>query len=258
MGTFVNSSMLGSDNEWLIYPHGVNFQLSEFEKRPGMWKAASSASFRAGQFVSLNSSNELVISAGNNIYGVALANRTQSIVAVAVDESVTFTSTGAAVTLAHANISDVVVFSQVQNGGTRYTVTTDYTLNTTNGIITHVGAAGITVNTAVYVSYSYALTTSMNNQNYGLNFHLNTDATFLADDRVAVAIRDCTLFTSEFAKTGRTYAMTGTGSNLYVNGSGILTNETGVGLQVGNVIQVPLGDSPWLGSELSLSRFLRT
>lgn len=257
MGTFANSSALGSDNEFMIYPRGVNFQLSEFSKRPGMWKAASSAAFRAGMFVNLNSSTELVLSAGVNILGMALSNRTQSLYAVAVDEAVYFGSTGAAVTLAHANISDVAVFSAVANGGTLYTVTTDYTLNTTNGVITHVGSAGITAPATVYVSYTYALTSAMVNQDYGLNFHLNTDDTFLADDRVAVATRNCMVFTSEFAKTGRTYAMTGTGSNVYVGTDGILTNATGT-LLVGNVIQVPFGDSPWLGVELSLNKFLRT
>ena len=252
MGTFANSAHTGANNEFRVNPFGLDLGRCRIQWAPGHWVADSAATFRQGQFVQLNSSGRVIVSGGNDFLGIAKHAKTTAPVALAVDEAVTFSATGATVTLAHTGISDVVVFSAVEQGGTRYTVTTDYTLNTTNGTITHVGAAGITAPATVYVSYTYSLTSAQMQQD-GLNFFNSADDVSLQNGRVTVIMGQCTIYTTEFEKTGRTYALTGTGSNLYVNSSGILPMNPTSNKFVGKVIELPTAKVPYLGCLLDLA-----
>jgi hypothetical protein len=257
MGTFINSSRIGSDAEFWIFPRGLDLTLCQIREAYGHWLAASSATFRAGQFVALNSSGEVVVSDGDSILGVAKFNKTTAPIAIAVDEAVVFPTAGSTVTLAHANTSDTVVFSAVEQGGARYTVTTDYTLNTTNGTITQVALGSIVVGATVYVSYSYALTAAQINQD-GRNFWNDTDDVSIQNRRITVIQGSPKLFTTEFVKVGRTYTLTGLGANLYVNSSGILTNDSAAGRFVGRVIQLPAASYPFMGVQLNLSAIAET
>ena len=73
-----------------------------------------------------------------------------------IDEELAFTADSLTANLDHAAVSDTLV--EYPNG-TALTVTTDYTVNETNGIITRTstGALGIVARTA-YVTYRYEST----------------------------------------------------------------------------------------------------
>lgn len=88
------------------------------------------------------------------IIGLFNCHKTTSFYRPVVDESVTFTGALSTVNLAHANIkSAACVKVTSSDGGTTYTLTTHYTVNTTNGTLTHVSGIGNT--DTVLVDYLY-------------------------------------------------------------------------------------------------------
>lgn len=256
MGTFANSAHTGANNDMRARPQGLDLGRCQIRSAPGHFLASSAATWRQGQFVRLSTTagqiGQVILSDGNDFIGIAKFAKTTSPLAIVVDEAVTFSASAATVTLANPNISDVVVFSAVEQGGTRYTVTTDYTLNTINGTITHVGGGGITAPATVYVSYTYTLTAAQI-ASEGQNFFNSTDDVSLMNNRITVIQGQCVIYTTEFEKTGRTYSLGGTGSNLYVNSSAILTNNPTSNKFVGKVIELPTAKVPYLGCLLDLA-----
>ena len=144
-----------------------------------------------------------------------------------VDEAITFTSGGATATLKHANVSNVKVTNKAGSGATAYTVTTDYTVATTNGIITRVnsGALGPNASTTktAYVSYRYEDTTIA-----GIDETMGSAKVTLWEGEGE--------FTTLVYDTGSVYNLD---SKLYCSTAGLLTTTTTGTVVVGRVTQAP-------------------
>lgn len=231
------------------FPAGLNLKkMHGPREESGNWQAASSASFRAGAPVMLNSDGEVVIfnaANGSSLLGVAKWDKVSLGRSVVIDEEVLFGEDLATVDLAHANLvsASVAVRSAVEGGGTEYTVTTDYTINATNGTITHVGT--IDSSLPVYVSYTYELTES-DYRFQGKNFFNSNDFVTNQDRRIVVIQPPCEIFTTEF-DTAEVYTLTGATSNVYANSSGLFTSSSSSAKLCGKVIQVPTATDPYLG-----------
>lgn len=217
----------------------------------GDWKAATSASFRGGSAVMQSSTGEIVAfdaANGSTLLGIAKWSKVSLGRSAVIDEEIIFGEDDATKTLAHAGLvaSSQVVRSALDQGGTTYTVTTDYTINTTNGTITHVSSGGgIDPEEPVYVSYTWSLT----EQDYldqGKNFWNSNDYVTIQHGRITVIEPPALIFTTEFA-TERTYTLTGAGSNVYANTSGIFTNNSSSAKLCGKIVQLPAAGDPFLG-----------
>lgn len=199
----------------------------------------------------LNSSGEVVISDGTAVLGVAKWSKVSLGLAIVVDEEIEFAVAGETVTLAHPNVSNLQVRSAAGFAGAAYAAGgADYTLNATNGTITHVAAGGggtIPLATTVYVSYGWSLTEA----DYafeGKNFWNSNDYVSIQDYRIAVIQPPAMLYTAEY-DTDQVYALSGANSNLYVNASGQFTTVAGGSKLVGHVVQIPSAKDPFLGME---------
>ena len=147
--------------------------------------------------------------------------------------------------------------------GTVYTgAGTDYTLNATNGTLTHNGAGAIPVATPVYATYTYELS-SRDLDFQGRNFFNFTDDVSISDGRVTVITNASMLFTSQYDSARVDYALTGTGKNLYCGGNtadlaGLFTTDSSEGEFVGHVLQIPTADDPFLGVRLGGDPVIQT
>jgi hypothetical protein len=173
-----------------------------------------------------------------------------------MDERVSFPTSGSTISLKHPNISNLMIRSAANYGGSPYGDPADYTIaSAPNGTITHSGGgSGIPVATTVYAMYTYELS-SRDLDFQGRNFWNTTDEVSIADSRVTVITDASILFTSMY-DTSKVYTMTGVGKNLYAAGgvtaalAGLFTNDSAEGEFVGHVIQVPTADDPFLGVRL--------
>jgi len=77
-----------------------------------------------------------------------------------VTEHLTFTGAGTSVSLRHTNVSNVVVIDKTITGGAlatptaAYVITTDYTVNTTTGVVTQTSGGGIGTTEEVKITYT--------------------------------------------------------------------------------------------------------
>jgi hypothetical protein len=145
----------------VLPPIGRNGIVNSVRKLSGNiitgWRnVASAANFIAGYIATLDSDGNAVVAddSSTQILGLFFCHKTTSFYRPIVDEEATFTGSGTTVTLAHANLQSGSV-RVTDSAGTAYTVTTDYTVNNTNGTITHVGGGGIGVTETVLVDYRY-------------------------------------------------------------------------------------------------------
>jgi len=229
-----------------LFPSGIDHNRSELHRRLGVYRANPGTTFRAGQAVMLNSVGEVVLSDGTAVLGLAGWSKVTLGQTLVVDQSVTFGVANATALLKPNIISgSLQVRSLPQGGGTLYTVTTDYTVNLSNGTITQVGAGSIDPTLPVYVTYSRSLT-EFDYQLEGKNFWQTLDYVTIQDLRVEVLEAPFQVYTTEF-DTSQAYALTGALSNLYVNSSGILTSDSSGNKLVGHCISVPSATDPFLG-----------
>lgn len=236
-----------------IFPRGLDLGRSVILQDVGVFKAADAADFEAGMLVAQNANGEIVKCDGAPVLGVAKWNKTNTQKSAVVDEEIAFPTANSSVTLAHPNVSNLQIRDTAGLGGSAFTITTDYTLNATNGVVTHVGAGSIPVATTVFVTYTFALSTA-DLDFQGRNFFNQTDDVTIADGRITVITDATILFTSQY-DTSRAYALTGSSKNLYCGGAtsgleGLFTNDSGEGEFVGHVIQLPSADDPFLGVRL--------
>jgi len=234
------------------YPTGLDRHRCKLGVQLGTWKAGNSATFREGAPVMLNSAGEVVLfdaANGSTLLGVALAGKDSTQYSIVIDEAVTFGTSTALKTLDHPNISasSLVVRSAVEGGGTVYTITTDYTVNLTNGTITHV-EAGIDEEAPVYVSYKWQLLESAYASSMGRPFHLSNDAVTYAGGALAVAqgAGGVKIFTMEY-DADQIYSLTGATSNVYANTGGLFTSAASSAKLCGKVTKVPSNSDPFLG-----------
>lgn len=236
-----------------IYPEGLDLGRCQISQSLGVFVADPTNSFRAGMLVMQNSSGLVIPSDGTDVLGVAKWNHTTALLAVAVDEAVVLTGTTPS-NLAHGTVSNVKVSSAAGGAGSDFTVTTDYTVNATNGQVTRNGAGAIASGATVYVAYTFQIAANDLLQLQGQNFWNNVDEVSQADGRVTVITDADLLFTSQY-DTSATYTMTGSGSDLYAatagGKAGLFTNSSAGSAQfVGRVFQVPTASDPFLGLRL--------
>jgi high-affinity K+ transport system ATPase subunit B len=248
MGTLIGNPAKRASFQQQLFPAGLDLNRCEIHRALGVWKAAAGASFRAGAPVMLNASGEVVPSDGTSILGVAKWDKVTQKRTVVVDAPIVFGTSGATKNL-KPNIlsSSLQVRSAVEGGGSPYAITTDYTVNLTNGTITHVGGGGISVTATVYVTYARSLTEE-ELQLEGKNFWQSLDYVTIQDGRIAVVEAPAQIFTTEY-DTDQVYALTGANSNVYVNSSGEFTSVVGSNKLVGRCINVPSASDPFLGIE---------
>lgn len=235
-------------------PRGLDLGRSVILQDLGVFRAADAADFNAGMLLAQDADGNLVKAVGSPVLGVAKWNKTNTLLATAVDEPVVFAAANGSVTLKHPNVSNFQLRDAPDLGGSAWTVTTDYTLNATNGVVTHVGAGGITPGDTSYATYTYELS-ARDLDFQGRNFFNYTDDVSIAENRVTV-ITDASLLFTTMYDTSRAYALTGTAKNLYCGGgataalAGLFTNDAAEGEFVGHVIQLPTADDPFLGVRL--------
>jgi hypothetical protein len=234
-----------------IFPRGLDLGRSVIIQDIGVFRADDAADFEAGMLVAQNSSGNIIKCTSKPVLGVAKWNKTNVLKAPSVDEPISFPIAGAVVNLKHPFVSNLQLRSLPNFAGVLYAAGgVDYTLNATNGTLTHNGAGTIPVATTVYATYTYDLQ-SRDLDFQGRNFHNFTDDVSIADGRVTVITDASLLFTSQY-DTSRVYTLTGVGKNLYCGGvtaalAGLFTNNAAEGDFVGHVIQVPTADDPFLG-----------
>lgn len=234
-----------------VHPEGLDLGRCQISDALGTYVADPNSTFRAGMLVMRDADGLVLPSDGDDVLGVAKWNHALTLLAVAVDEPVVLTGTTAS-NLKHGNVSNVRVASLPEGGGTIYTVTTDYTVNATNGQVTRVALGAITSGQTVYVTYSYQITQNDLMQFQGMNFWNTVDEVSQADNRVTVITDAALLFTTQY-DTSRLYSLTGANSELFASQTagqeGLFTSATG-GLFVGRVFQVPTAADPFLGLRL--------
>jgi hypothetical protein len=233
-------------------PHktGLELRTSSILRDPGVYQADPAASFEQGMMVSLNSGGKLVLATGSDVFGVAKHNKVNLQSALAIDEEVIVDASGVS-QLKHANVSNLVVRTAANQGGTAITPAGDFALSGVNGTLTWVAVpAEVVDGQTVWVSYTYAMT----NDDYkfqGRNFFNQVDDVSAAAGRCAVIMAPADIFTTHF-DTSRTYSLTGAGAELYCGGltpalAGLFTNNPAEGQRVGRVIQLPSASDPFMG-----------
>lgn len=123
------------------------------------WRdVSSSASFIAGYVATLSSGVVTVAddTADLKIVGLFNCHKTTSFYRPVIDEEGTFTGAASSITLDHSNLKSGSVRVTNSAGTTTYTLTTDYTVNTTNGIITQTSTGSIGTTDTVKIDYLYA------------------------------------------------------------------------------------------------------
>jgi hypothetical protein len=230
-----------------IFPEGLDLGRCQITQALGIYVADPTNTFRAGQIVMRNASGLVVPSDGSDVLGVAKWNHALTMMAAVADEAVVLTGVVAS-NLKHPMISNVRVASAVKGGGTVYTITTDYTLSTTNGTITRVALGGITDGATVYVTYTWQITESDLVQMQGKNFWNTNDEVSQNESRITVITDAELLYTTQY-DTSKVYSLTGANSNLYASATGLFTSTSGT-KYVGRVFQVPTAADPFLGLKL--------
>lgn len=238
-------------------PRGLDDSRTQRGVSYGHWVADASTSFASGMLVALASDGEVIKSTGaGRVLGVAAAHHCTSFYAPVVDEYIQLNGT-TATNLAHASLrtgpggaAGIRVSTAVSGGGTTYTETTHYTVSYTNGTVTRVVVGGgIGDGDWVYVTYSYAVTTTELARDGG-NFWLTSDSTSMQANKITV-IETGKIFTPHF-DPHQVYAINdeleaGTTANSL---EGLFTKHSTGDTVVGRVIQVPTATDPFLGVEL--------
>lgn len=219
--------------------------------------AAASTSFEAGMLVSLDANQEVVRCTGSDVLGISRVDFASSLYAAVQEEEIQFAIAGATANLAHANVRSAaggVAGVRVHDGaGTVYTegALNDYTVNYTNGVVTHVAAGTIPLATTVYIDYLYLVTTA-ELQFEGRDFWNSTQQPTFQSQKMAVITKGDVIFTAQYDPSA-TWAVNdsvtaGTTAEVL---EGLFANG-GAGDAVGTVFQVPTPDDPFLGIKLSL------
>lgn len=231
---------------------GLDLKRSQYINDFGNYSVNSSATILAGQLVSLNSSQEVILCTGASPWGVAKYDKANSLYATVVGEYIQLNGT-TATSLDHANLFDGGGTGTVRVAaaltGAAYTegAGSDYTVNYTNGTVTRTAGSTITTGAYVYVTYQYELTASEQARE-GYNFYLSTDDVTIQDSLITVITGDAKLFTSQY-DPAVTYSINdvlysgASGDNL----SGYFTTKNTSGVTVGTVFQLPTADDPYLG-----------
>jgi hypothetical protein len=209
---------------------------------PG-WRAVDTASeFLSGMVAYLKADTNgnpvlaTVAANTNKPIGIFFCHKVTSFYKLAVDEAVTMPAIGLTVTLNHPNVKASSILLENASTGVAYTYTSDYTIVTTNGIITNVA---ITAATAVTATYLYEDTT-----NAGLDQTLGSGcASYISDPaEIALSIYD----------TACQYTL---GASVYSSTTGYVTATApgGSNYTIGTVTKVPTASDPELYIRVRIS-----
>lgn len=248
MGTLGLSGTRRAAFETKVNQRGINFGMCNFSgaTEVGVDAVDPAATIRAGQLVA-NSANGIVPANLNDVIGVSKFDHTQYGKAVIINEAIILNGT-TATNLSRANVSNVAVRAADDMSTAALAVTTDYTVNTTNGTITRVGGGAIGDGDTVYVTFTYDLVASDFDFD-GLPFHYQYGNNYSAsqEDRIVVIKGPHELFTTEW-DTSQDYGLTGTASNLFCDANGrFSSNDAGSADYVGKVFQLPISGDSYLG-----------
>lgn len=214
---------------------------------------------RAGNFVMRNASNELIISDGATVAGMALYDVTTSPLGTEIDRPLVFAASGGTAQLTRAsgaaavNVSGVAIRSAAGGTGTLYALTTDYTVVLATGVVTHVPPAGgsIVVGATNFASFDYQLTVAEAARE--TNYIGSTDyVSVMQSGLLPIAVGAFEVMTSRFDKN-RTYTLNGAGSILYVDNTGTLTNNSASAVRVGRVKGLFTSASPRLWAIIDIN-----
>ena len=235
------------------YSLGIDLTRSQYNRNLGMYVANASATFRAGMLVQLNSDREVIVCDGTEPMGFAKYNKTSTVYAAVVDEYIQLNGV-IATSLAHANlflpVADHTVYlaTGTSGSGTTYTegAGDDYTVSATNGTVTRTAGSSITDGGYVYATYQYEMTAA-ELKFHGRNFWNLIDDTTQQENKIAVIEGWSIIFTTMY-DVQQTYAINDalTAGAVGDSLSGLVT-KGGTGAFIGNVIQVPTADDPYLG-----------
>lgn len=201
-----------------------------------------SATFVAGQLAKLATLNgKTVVQAVNGTsdvpVGVFFTHNTTTFYRPSMDEAHTFGENTDAPNDIYINPYVKTGYVEVNNAsGTAYTVTTDYTINLTNGVITRTSTGAIGATDTVYVNYQYK---DVNLS--GINQPLGSGKACLLEEvgEIGTLIYDVK-------------AAWLLGAAVKFNADGIFTLG-GASATVGTVTQVPTATDPELRIKLSLA-----
>jgi len=211
---------------------------------PGFRAVYSTANFIAGMVAKLeaDANGDPVLKVADaddtNIIGLFYCHKCTNFYVPVVDEVKTFSespNTVWTILLGHANVKSGSV--KVYNV-TKSEATTDFTVNTTNGIVTRTstGSHIIAATDTVKVSYLYEEPTLT-----GIDQTLGSGLAATLEDRgdIATLVYD----------TAQTYTIM---QSLYSNADGYLTNQSGGGSIVGKVTKPPTADNPELWFKMTV------
>jgi len=135
------------------------------KKRSGFIKTGAravdaDADFMQGQIATFGTDGELevAVATSDKLVGIFNCHKATAFYKPVINESKTFTGAASTVTLANTYLRATYIVVTDSTGVTAYTETTDYTVNDTTGVITHVAAgSGGSIGTTdtVLVSYLY-------------------------------------------------------------------------------------------------------
>ncbi|GEM_PF-4304555 len=212
------------------------------------WRDVSpTATFVAGQLATLATDSngkvvvETVNSTGDKVIGVFFTDNTTTFYRSAYAEEHTFGENAATPNVIYVNpyvkASSYVVCNAADTAtASRYTETTDFTIDVTSGAITNT-LVGIGATATVYVTYMYK---DINLS--GINQTLGSGKAALLEDFGEIA-------TLQYDTTSATaYALNG---SIYYNSSGYFTATSGSSA-IGFITKVPTADDPELYIKLDL------
>lgn len=262
MGSLTNVPQNFAAFQNQIFPNGLDLGRCTIQQDIGAYYAAPGAVFQQGSLVAIDSVTQMIVpftGGGTSAFllGVAKWTKAPSIIAAVADEPISFTVGAAPQTavLKHPNVVRVQVNSLPKFAGTVYVgntpgAGTDYTVATANGILTTVGAGGLTptvANNVFYASYTWTLSAADLYQFQGLNFWNFTDNVSIQDNRVTVVTDWSMLFTTQY-DTAVAYTV---GQQLVATSGGLFGTSASVGTvggaNVGRVFQLPGVNDPFLG-----------
>jgi hypothetical protein len=210
---------------------------------PGYRDVDENAEFIAGCVAKLEANSDgvpVLMTADaddTNLIGLFYCHKTLSFYKPIIEEEQTYgdsPNTAFIVYLKHANLKTGSVI--VSDGTTAYTVTTDYSLSTTNGTVTRTSTGAIGATDTIYVSYLY--------QDPNL---VGIDQTL--GSRKAATLEDAGEVATLVYDTGVSYTLMG---NVYSNATGYITSTNGGGSIVGVVTKVPTAEDPELHFKLKI------
>lgn len=240
---------------------GLDHQRTDYLRAYGNRVAASSTTFEAGMPVSLNTTGQIVVHPGTDTrpFGITKYNKKTSFTAMVSAEPIQFATSGGTATLkyttlvdhgATANTGGLRITSDAAGVGTTYAETTDFTYVSSTGVVTHVGGGSIPTATTVYAWYMRTLTAAELLAD-GDNFWNKQDDVTIQGGKVTVIEGEATIFTTQY-NASRAWAINdsvspGDAATDYCGGLFDRTSDSTNTVVIGQVIQLPTADDPFLG-----------